>query len=423
MTIHAKAPAHRLRAMAGRDPHESHRVATPLELLYDLTFVVAFSVAANELAHSLSSGHIGAGLAGFGFATFAICWAWVNFSWFASAYDTDDWAYRVLTMGQMAGVIILALGIPQMYASIAKGEHVDNQVMVAGYVVIRAAMIVQWLRAAQQNPERRSACLTYALTIGVAQLLWVGVIIIHTSVPVTFVLVLLVTAVEMIGPLIAETLQGGTPWHPHHIAERYGLLAIIALGEGIAGTVASLSAVVGAQGWSTDAVLVIIAGVGLTFGMWWIYFVLPFGDLLHAHRSRAIPFALVHIGIFASIIATGAGLHIAAYYIEHHTELGSLATVLTVAIPVAAYIGIVYLLGAILVRLWDPFHILLVVLTAMVLGAAVWLAAGGVPMAVCLVILTGAPLVTVAGFEVIGHRHASQAIAASISRGAPADGR
>ena len=55
--------AHRLRRMSGRDPHEPHRVATPLELLFDLTFVIAFGVAASEFAHTLVTGHIGAGLA------------------------------------------------------------------------------------------------------------------------------------------------------------------------------------------------------------------------------------------------------------------------------------------------------------------------------------------------------------------------
>jgi low temperature requirement protein LtrA len=67
--------AHRLRRMSGRDPHEPHRVATPLELLFDLTFVIAFGVAASEFAHALVSGHIGAGLAGFLFATFSVSWA------------------------------------------------------------------------------------------------------------------------------------------------------------------------------------------------------------------------------------------------------------------------------------------------------------------------------------------------------------
>ncbi len=88
-------------------------MATPLELLFDLTFVIAFGVAASQFAHSLASGHVEAGLISFTFATFSVCWAWINFSWFASAYDTDDWVYRLTTMLQMVGVLVLTLGIPR----------------------------------------------------------------------------------------------------------------------------------------------------------------------------------------------------------------------------------------------------------------------------------------------------------------------
>ena len=116
-----KVEVHRIRKMSGRDPDETHRAATPLELLFDLTFVIGFGIAASEFAHQLAEDHVGAGLAAFVFATFSICWAWINFSWFASAYDTDDWIYRLTTMLQMVGVIILALGLPAMYASIAEG--------------------------------------------------------------------------------------------------------------------------------------------------------------------------------------------------------------------------------------------------------------------------------------------------------------
>src|SRR6187200_1352369 len=108
---------HRVRPMTGRDPDEQHRVATPLELLFDLTFVIAFGIAANEFAHLLAENHIGAGLLGFSLATFSVCWAWINFSGFASAYDTDDWIYWLMTMLQMVGVIIMALGFPPMFAS------------------------------------------------------------------------------------------------------------------------------------------------------------------------------------------------------------------------------------------------------------------------------------------------------------------
>ena len=397
--------------MSGRDPHEAHRVATPLELLFDLTFVVAFGTAASELAHALAAGHVGAGLTSFVFVTFAVCWAWVNFSWFASAYDTDDWVYRLMTMLQMVGVIILALGIPAVYASIEHGAHVDNRLMVAGYIVMRIAMVAQWIRAARQDPAHRTACIGYAVAITVAQIGWIGIAIAETSVPTTFLLVAAMTLVELAGPWLLDLRTGNSiPWHAHHIAERGGLLTIIALGEGVIGTVASLSAVVTAQGWSVDAVLVAVAGTGLTFGMWWIYFAVPAAHLLHAQRDKAIPFGYGHIVIFSSIVATGAGLHAAAYYIERNSTLGSIGTVLSVAIPVAIYIVAVYLLYLLLVGGRDSFHALLVALTAAVLAGAVGLAAAGVSMAVCLLVIMMAPVVSVVGFEVLGHRHAAEAL-------------
>lgn len=404
--------------MSGRDPAETHRVATPLELLFDLTFVVAFGVAASELAHLLAEGHVRAGLIGFVFAVMLVCWAWVGFSWFASAYDTDDWVYRLLTMAQMVGVIILALGLPPMYASIDKGEHIDNRMVVAGYVVMRIALVALWIRAAKQDPARRSICLTYAVTLSVAQVGWIAIMIVDASLPVTFVLVGVMTVVELSGPWLTETRKGSAPWHAHHIAERYGLLTIIALGEGIVGTVASLSAAVAAEGWTVDAVLVAVAGIGLTFGMWWIYFVMPSSHLLHANRRRAIRFGYSHIPLFGAIVATGAGLHVAGYYIDHHSALSSVGTVLTVAIPVGVYIGSIFLLFTLLVSEWDSFHTLLLVLTGAVLVAAVALAAAGVSMPVCLLIITFAPMVTILGYELVGHRHAREVVDRRLAEGA-----
>ena len=148
--------SHALVKMGGRDPHELGRVATPLELFFDLTFAISFGVAAAQLAHALAQGHVAAGLTAFGFAIFAVVWAWINFSWFASAYDTDDWIFRVVTMLQMVGVLILVMGLEPMFASVVEGEHVDNRVMVMGYVIMRLALVFQWLRAATQDPQRRA---------------------------------------------------------------------------------------------------------------------------------------------------------------------------------------------------------------------------------------------------------------------------
>ncbi|OCP17847.1 hypothetical protein BC360_02205 [Ensifer sp. LC163] len=403
--------------MSGRDTHEHHRTATTLELLFDLTFVIAFSLAASQLAHFLAEGHYFAGLFGFALATFSICWAWINFSWFASAYDTDDWIFRSVTMVQMVGVLILAIGLPPMFESIDKGEHLDNGVMVLGYVVMRVAMLFQWLRASRQDPARRGACLTYVKAISVAQFGWVVLIFIDFSLVVTFAMVVALTAIEMLGPYLAETRHGGTPWHAHHIAERYGLLAIIALGEGVVGTVASISAVVEGQGWNLDVALVCLAGTGLTFGMWWIYFLLPSAEVLHHYRlKRAFVWGYGHMPIFASIVATGAGLHVAAYYIEHKAHIGSVATVLTVAVPVAFYIGLLYAMYTYLMQQADRLHLWLLMGTALVLAASVVAALAGVGMAKCLIILMFAPVVTIVGYEAAGHRHRMAALERSLRK-------
>jgi len=402
---------HHLKRMSGRDPHEEHRVATPLELLFDLTFVTAFGLAASQLAHALAEGHYAVGLLGFSFASFAICWAWINFSWFSSAYDTDDWVYRLITMVQMIGVLVLAIGLPRMFASIEHGEHLDNSVMVLGYVIMRVAMIVQWLRAARQDPARRGICLTYVTAIAIAQVGWVVQILVDFSVETSIVLAIILLLVELAGPVIAERRDGGTPWHAHHMAERYSLFAIIALGEGVVGTLASLSAVVEEQGWNLDAALVGIAGTGLTFGMWWVYYMLPSAPVLHVHRDRSFVWGYGQMLVVAAIVATGAGLHVAAYFIEHKAQIGPLATLLSAAIPLAVFLGGIYALYYYLVRRFDPFHIWLLVATAAVVALAVIAAIAGVDMAVCLIILTLAPAVTVVGYEIHGHRHQAESLA------------
>src|SRR5688572_18874561 len=319
--------------MRGRDRHEAHRVATPLELLFDLTFVISFGLAASELAHALAEGHYSAGLLGFGFASFGICWAWINFSWFASAYDTDDWIFRIVTMVQMIGVLVLAVGLPRLFASIERGEPLDNSIMVLGYVIMRVALVLQWLRAARQDPARRRACLTYAIAVSIAQVGWIVQIVLPFSLGVSIILGVVLTLVELAGPVIAERRDGGTPWHAHHIVERYGLFAIIALGEGVVGTVAALSAVIEQQGWTLDVALVGIAGTGLTFGIWWVYYLLPSAPILHVHRERSFIWGYSQMLVVTSIVATGAGLHVAASFIEHTAHISPQATVLTVAVP------------------------------------------------------------------------------------------
>jgi low temperature requirement protein LtrA len=391
---------HESRRMAGRDPHQAHRVATPLELLFDLTFATSFGLAASEAASVVAGGHFVAGLVGFGFASLAICWAWVNFSWFCSAYDTDDWLFRIVTMVQMIGVLVLAAGVARMFASIERSGHLDNSVMVLGYVIMRVALVFQWLRAAKDNRARRRVCLTYAATISIAQVGWVAQIVVPLAASNAIILGSILVLIEMVGPVLAERQAGGTPWHAHHIAERHSLFAIIALGEGVVGTVAALSAVVDRQGWTLDAVLAGIAGMGLTFGMWWVYFLVPSGEILQRHRDRASVWGYVQMLVVTSIVATGAGLRVAADFIEGRGTITAVAAVLAVVVPVGVFLGLMYGLSYYLVRRFYVFQAWLLMATGGAVAATLVAALSGVDVARCLVILMLAPAVTVVGSEI-----------------------
>jgi low temperature requirement protein LtrA len=396
---------HALTRMSGRDPLEPNRASTPLELLFDLAFVVAFGQAADQFAHLLGEGHVVAGLGAFSFAMFAACWAWINFSWFASAYDTDDWFYRATTMVQMVGVIVFALGIPAFFSSVDSGQAANIGVMVAGYVVMRIALVVQWCRVAVQDPSHRRAAIAYGIAVSVAQVGWVVLAFAHLPLAAFFFVAPLLFLVELGGPAIVETRLEGTPWHPHHIAERYGLLTIIALGEVLFGTVASVAALVSAQGWSGEAVIVVVAGTGLVFGLWWTYFILPAGPILARYRGRAVVWGYSHVIIYTAVAATGAGLHVAAFVIQGTSELGTLGATLAVAIPVLVFSIVLFLLYTYLVHQGDAFHILLFAGTVVLLAAAVVVAVVGGSIGTCLILITLSPLVVVVGFETIGHRH------------------
>ncbi len=118
----------RRRGAVVRSADEDHRSSTPLELLFDLCFVVAVAQVAAELHNGIADGRVGDALIGYVTVFIAVWWAWLNFTWFASGHDSNDAPYRLLTLVQMAGVLVLAAGV--------NDAVVDRNfaVLVVGYV-------------------------------------------------------------------------------------------------------------------------------------------------------------------------------------------------------------------------------------------------------------------------------------------------
>jgi low temperature requirement protein LtrA len=329
--------------MSARSTDEPHRVSSQLELLFDLTFVIAVAALAHHFALAIGRGEALDELIPFLQVFFAIWWAWVNFTWFASAFDTDDVPFRLLTLLQMAGVLVLTAGVP------AALDHDDYRAVTIGYAIMRAGLISHWLRAAIDDPESRETALRYAAGIMLAEVLWLSRLAVDEAgllgewsrVAVFGALV----ALELYIPLWAERRRR-TSWHPHHIAERYGLFAIILFGESVFAASTGVDRALSADGFSLPLVVIGVAALVLVFALWWLYFLQPAGEGLVAHRERSYLWGYGHYGLLAALAAIGAGLEIAVEQVGHSVAASPVAVGYAIAIPVAAFMALTWALHA-----------------------------------------------------------------------------
>lgn len=318
----------RLSPMRARDPGQEGRVASSLELFFDLVFVISVSVASAKLHEVISAGDVAGGLVTYAAVFFAIWWAWMNFSWFGTAFDTDDWLYRVITIFQMGGVLVFASGIAAVF------DAADFRVMVTGYVIMRVAMVAQWLRASIRR-DMRAATLRYAIGIAVAQALWVAWLAVPHGVWQVACMIVLVL-VEISIPVWAE-LRGRTMWHPHHITERYGAFTLIVLGESL---LASSRAIFDASARGVDAAPLWWLGalaLIVTASLWWVYFWPPHHRSIGGLR-RSLRYGYVHYVVFAAAGAVSVGIGVEVDRVSGDNELSALVSGYTLAGPVALFL-------------------------------------------------------------------------------------
>jgi low temperature requirement protein LtrA len=322
------------RPMTARPSDEELRGATVLELFFDLCFVVAVAQAAAALHHQVADDHVGDGVVGYAMVFFAIWWAWMNFTWFASAYDTDDVAYRLTTLVQIAGALILAAGVPDAM------DGSDFTAITFGYVVMRLAMVTQWLRAAGSDQPHRRSALRYAAGIALVQLGWVLRLLLPEDLGMASFLALV--AAELAVPILAER-AAPTTWHPRHIAERYGLFTLIVLGECVLASTLAIQSALAEDAALADLATTAAGGLLTVFGMWWLYFAKEASELLTSLRA-GIVWGYGHYLVFASAAAVGAGLAVNVDYLTHHAAIGPRASAAAFTIPAALFLLAVWAL-------------------------------------------------------------------------------
>lgn len=346
-------------ALRPRDPREEHRAATPLELFTDLCYVVAIAQAALQLHHAISEDHVAHGVLFFAIAFFAIWWAWLNFAWFNSAFDSDDPLNRVLTLLQISGSLVVAAGVPRLFEE-------DFTLTVVGYVIMRIGLVSMWLRAAKGHTGGRATCHRYVLGLVAVQLGWVAFLWVpHDLLVPAF---LLLALADLAVPFWAEQ-SGPTPWHPHHIAERYSLMFIIVLGETVLSTTMAIQVAIDGETIGWRAGLVVVGGLLVVFSAWWLYFSRDTGDVLSGDNDvNPFVWGFGHYFIFASGAALGAGLAARIDYYSHHSEISDVVSSAFVTGPAAVFLMALWAVHLRLhdssVRTWGPLVLVLAGLVA-----------------------------------------------------------
>jgi low temperature requirement protein LtrA len=322
--------------MAARDITENHRVSSPLELLFDLTFVVAIAQVAGQLAIAIAHDEVLGTIGPFLMVFFAIWWAWNQFTWLASAYDTDDALYRVFTMVQMAGVLVLAAGVPL-------AMHGSFGYVTVGYLIMRVGLLAMLVRAMKEDPDSRPTTARYVIGISVVQALWLLRLLLPAALGMPAFVVLAIAEL-LVAPWASRARD--LAWHPHHIAERYGLFTIILLGESVFASTTALQIGITENGITVELAVIAVAGLVLLFTLWWLYFAEPAGEGLVAHRERSYIWGYGHYLMFASLAAIGAGLEVTVESAGGHVAASPTLVCLAVAVPVSIFLVVLWAIHA-----------------------------------------------------------------------------
>jgi low temperature requirement protein LtrA len=289
------AETHHSRLSATR--REGERV-TPLELFFDLVFVLAITQCTALMSHHPSWSGMAQGLLVLG----VLWWAWVGYAWLTSIIDPEEGAVRLVMFGAMASMLIVALCVPEAFG------HLGLTFALA-YGAFRVAHIGLFMLASPDDDALRRSAIGLAVSTAIAVAVLASASLLDGF--AQGALWALAIFLDMAGPYFF----GSEGWTlvPAHFAERHGLIVIIALGESI---VAIGVGAAGALDLGIGAVAVL--GVALAAGMWWIYFdvvaLVSARRLVQAEVGRPQnelardSYSYIHLALVAGIVLVALGL-------------------------------------------------------------------------------------------------------------------
>jgi low temperature requirement protein LtrA len=318
-------------------PRSEERV-TPLELFFDLVFVLALTQCTALMADHPSWGGVGKGLLVLGL----MWWSWVGYAWLTSVVNPEEGSVRFAIFAAMAAMLVVALCVPEAFG--------DSRMLFAvAYAGVRFGQIALFMLASRDEPALRTSVtgLAGGTAVGCG-LLVVGALFEDPNLQAAIWAVAL--ALDMLEPF----LFGSEGWklHPGHFAERHGLIIIIALGE-------SIVAIGVGAGHDVDAGVVAAAVVGIAVAgaLWWLYF-----DIVALVAERRLnnaavgreqndiardSFSYLHFPMVAGIVLLALGMKKTLGHVDEPLK----------TVPAAAMLGgtAVYLLAHVAFR-WRNVH-------------------------------------------------------------------
>jgi low temperature requirement protein LtrA len=347
-----------------RDFDSGDRTSTWLELFFDLCFVAAVAALADGLHTDPSL----AGLWHFALLFVPVWWAWMEFTWFATAWDNDDLFHRLTTLAAMLLVIILASGIPDVL------HGTNDRQFVLAYAAMQGLLIVMFLRVRPDAGEARGLVRNYVIGAAIGGVLMLASLAVDP--PLRYWVWAMAVLELMIAPVFAVRAYRGQPFDQTHIPERYGLFTIIVLGEGVVAVTAGLGEVSFDGGSVASALL----GFGIAAAIWWAYFETVSSSALSRDRAAAaFLWGYGHLFAYAGIAATAVGVELAIEAGAHADHGLSLATRLMLCAGPAAVLLALAAIHAANIHAWDGVMTERLIAIGLLLAAA--LAGRGVPPA------------------------------------------
>jgi low temperature requirement protein LtrA len=301
------------------EERSEERTSTPLELFFDLCFVVAVAALARGLHDEPDLG----GTLRFLGLFVPVWWSWMIFTWYATAFDNDDVPYRVTLLAAMLSMLGLAASVGEV--GVEEGAAAS---FVLAYASMRVLMTGLFLRAGRHVPASLRPFVTiYAAGNALGAAVWISSLLVPG--PGRYAVWAVGLFVELLGPILAvRTLSNPrVSFHPRHIAERYGLFTIIVLGESV------LAVAVGTAdtNWEPSAVLTAAFGFVVAACLWWLYFDHVGSSGIELGPRPAFYWGYGHFAVYAGIAAFGVGTQLA---IEAAAEE---ALALVAAVPAGGY--------------------------------------------------------------------------------------